>query len=328
MLRTHALATDRRSRAGFGIPSWAISGGVHLTLLLVLGLALPRTMPGGGAETDRPAGIVLRSSGESEADYLDADDLAAAEAQETSTPAERALDDLFDNAPPSDPTSALPAAPLLGPGANDPGGATNARELTASGGTPGGGASAGRGSTRVFGLTGTGFKFVYVFDRSGSMGGSGRSALAAAKAELLASLESLEPHHQFQIVFYNDEPARFQPDSQAWRLVFATPANKELAAQFLGGVKADGATEHERALMLALKLAPDVIFFLTDADQPVLNRTQLNRIAELNSGQTVINAIEFGLGPALSKDNFLSQLAGQNGGEHTYVDVSQLGVTR
>lgn len=328
MLRTHEFVTDRRSRTGFGIPSWAISGGVHLTLALILGFTLPRATPGGGSPTDRPAGIVLKSSGESSDDYLDADDVEAAKSPEVSSPAERALDDLFDDAPLTDPTAALPTAPTLGPGAPDPGGATSARELTTSGGSPSSAATAGRGSTRVFGLTGAGFKFVYVFDRSGSMGGSGRSALAAAKAELLASLESLEPHHQFQIVFYNDDPVRFQPDNQPWRLVFATPANKELAAQFIAGVKADGATEHERALMLALKLAPDVIFFLTDADQPVLNRTQLNRIAELNSGQTVINAIEFGLGPALSKENFLTQLAGQNGGEHTYVDVSQLGVTR
>jgi len=40
---------------------------------------------------------------------------------------------------------------------------------------------------RFFGAEGKGYKFVYVLDRSGSMGGSGAKALRAAKAELLAS---------------------------------------------------------------------------------------------------------------------------------------------
>jgi hypothetical protein len=38
----------------------------------------------------------------------------------------------------------------------------------------------------------------------------------------------------------------------------------------------------------------------------------------------VINTIEFGVGPALDRDNFMKRLARQNAGRHVYVDVTQL----
>ena len=56
----------------------------------------------------------------------------------------------------------------------------------------------GKGHTVLFGLVGEGYKFVYVIDRSGSMGGDGRQALRRAKAELIRSLKQLDKVHQFQ----------------------------------------------------------------------------------------------------------------------------------
>jgi hypothetical protein len=106
-------------------------------------------------------------------------------------------------------------------------------------------------------------------------------------------------------------------------LVFANDQNKTLAERFIGSVTADGGTAHEEALIKALHMAPDVIFFLTDADEPRLSATQLNRISKANKG-TVINAIEFGYGPTVENDNFLIRLARQNHGRHVYVDISQL----
>ena len=64
----------------------------------------------------------------------------------------------------------------------------------------------GTTSTGVFGVEGEGSKFVYVFDRSGSMQGFQGRPLAAAKRELITSLESLESVHQFQVIFYNERP--------------------------------------------------------------------------------------------------------------------------
>ena len=49
----------------------------------------------------------------------------------------------------------------------------------------------GKARVSLFGLVGEGYKFVYVFDRSGSMGGEGRESLRAVKAELIRSLKGL-----------------------------------------------------------------------------------------------------------------------------------------
>ncbi len=75
----------------------------------------------------------------------------------------------------------------------------------------------GKAHTSMFGVQAQGYKFVYVIDRSGSMGGSGPTALKAAKAELLASLNDLGQTHQFQIVFYNEKPALFNPTGDPHR---------------------------------------------------------------------------------------------------------------
>ncbi len=85
----------------------------------------------------------------------------------------------------------------------------------------GGGPLGGRARTSLYGIEADGYKFIYVFDRSGSMGGSGRNTpLSSAKANLLASLESLGDTHQFQIIFYNEKPTMFALAGHPDRLVF------------------------------------------------------------------------------------------------------------
>jgi hypothetical protein len=181
----------------------------------------------------------------------------------------------------------------------------------------------GQARTSVFGAEGEGRKFVYVFDRSGSMDGHGGAPLSAAKSELLASLQDLDETHQFQIIFYNERPRIFSPGGLPGRLVFGTEQNKVLAEKFVGSITADGATRHEDALNMALRMVPDVIFFLTDADEPRMSDQQLARIAKFNRG-TLINTIEFGYGVELDGDNFLKKIARQNGGRHVYIDISRL----
>ncbi len=78
---------------------------------------------------------------------------------------------------------------------------------------------------------------------------------------------------------------------------------------------------------MALNLQPDVVFFLTDADEPELTSAELQQVRRWNQG-SAINAIEFGFGPQTRKDNFLVRLARDNGGQHVYVDVSTLGERR
>jgi hypothetical protein len=180
----------------------------------------------------------------------------------------------------------------------------------------------GKTQTRFFGLVGEGYKFVYVFDCSGSMGESNRAALRAAKAELAASLKHLDTVHQFQIIFYNERPVLFTPAGNNGRLVFATEQNKEQAIKFTDAIPADGGTDHEAALKLAIRLRPDVVFFLTDGDDPKLTPRQLEKIRDLAAG-IKIHTIQLGAGPRPTGDNFLVDLAHQNGGQHAYVDISK-----
>jgi hypothetical protein len=178
--------------------------------------------------------------------------------------------------------------------------------------------------TSVFGIKGRGSKFVYVFDRSASMSGFEGRPLRAAKRELVASLQSLRGVHQFQIIFYNQNPALMTLSrGQAPKLFFADDEGKQLAENFVRGVVADGGTRHLEALKLALQMRPDVIFFLTDADEPRLTNSELAQIRQLNHG-TVINAVEYGAGPSFGERTFLQQLAEQNDGQHRYVDVTEL----
>ncbi len=309
------------------LPSWLLSVTLHMAILLALGLML-RIAPRQGAATERTAevGIVLKhQDGDGEAFQGQpgtAEATAANRAADTTS-----LEELLSDQPPVDPSNVLPKARgIIGAGALADGGVAGAGDA-ASG--PRGRTGPGKGGARlrVFGVEGQGYKFVYVFDRSGSMGGSGRSALGAAKAEMLASLDSLDTNHQFQIIFYNDRPWIFNPSGRPGKLAFGNERNKTLARKFVGSITADGATRHEDALKLAIRWQPDVIFFLPDADEPRLSPRQLAEIRRMAGGIT-INTIEFGFGPQSDADNFLVKLARQNGGQHAYVDISRLRPTR
>ena len=170
--------------------------------------------------------------------------------------------------------------------------------------------------TQVFGVSGRGTSFVYVFDRSLSMQGA---ALVSAKRELLASIGQLQSVHQFQIVFYNENPKLMQPP----QLTFAGKEGLRQAESFLTGITASGGTDHMQALRLALKMSPDVIFFLTDADEPQLSQNDLKEIQRRSNG-AVINAIELKSGPERGIEHALQKLAEQNRGQYKYVDVTKL----
>ena len=199
---------------------------------------------------------------------------------------------------------------------------------------PGGGATGGptagqvlgqanQARTTVFGVTGQGRRFAYVFDRSGSMSGFQGRPLAAAKRELLASVNDLGEQHQFLIIFYNfdQEVFRFRGGPASW--VWATDDAKDAARLFVDeSIEAFGSTRHIPPLKMALGMRPDVIFFLTDASG---EQSDLSQIARFNDGACVIHVIEFGSGAADTSRSAFRQLAEQNQGQHVYVDVRRLG---
>jgi hypothetical protein len=314
---------DRFNRAA--VPAWLMSLGLHAALFVTLAVAFKVTPRGTGLESPRAVGVVLRhTSAENpeQAYYEEQGDSSEADNQTAASNSSSPLDDAAASATAAATAPAPSAADVLGPGANALGSSMPGGTGLLAGSSGSRGPLGGQARTQVFGIPADGYKFVYVFDRSGSMGGQGARALNRAKAELLASLESLGETHQFQIIFYNERPTIFNLAGQPGRLVFGNHPNKAQAHKFVQGIVADGGTEHEPAILAALKLSPDVIFFLTDADQPELTPTQLRKIADRNRHGTVINTIEFGAGPRLG-ENFLSRLAAQNGGQYRYVDITK-----
>ncbi len=179
----------------------------------------------------------------------------------------------------------------------------------------------GRARVRVFGVEGVGNKFVYLFDRSVSMDGP---LLAAAKEQLIASLESLESVHQFQIVFFNYEVQLWDITRGQNRIAFATDRNKQLARQYVRGITAMGGTLRREALRRAIAMRSDAIFFLTDTDTPMAAGDVASAIRRARRNSTAIHTIEFGFNASQSKENFLTQLAQATGGQYDYVDTSKL----
>lgn len=301
------------------VPAWAMSIVLHAVGLMMLALLMREGEFDGGGEPDRSVGIAMVKMVDGQREYYPAEssDAAAPSSTESQSTGE-ALPEASDL--PFDLSGALPSSEndiLSGSLGEALPGATEMSEETGHSSGPIGDSA----ETSIFGIKGEGTEFIYVFDRSGSMDGR---PLRASKRALLASLDDLGDTHRFQIIFYNETPRPFVAAGDIPRLYFGDDRGTGLAKRFVERMTASGATRHMPALEMGLRLHPDVIFFLTDADEPQLSPDELIRVERLNQGLTVIHAIEFGYGPSPGGNDFLRQLAQRNGGQHTYVDVSRL----
>jgi hypothetical protein len=186
-------------------------------------------------------------------------------------------------------------------------------QVVAGGSTSGGDVGAARDGpgASLFAAGGSARKIVYVIDRSLSMGVSG--ALDAARRELLAGLEALPPDAEFQVIFYarDAEPLDLGGGTG---LLPATPENRRAVAELLPAIRATGATDHLHALRQALALRPEVIFFVTDADD--LTPEQVRAATLLNQGRAAIHPVELRDGPPGRDDAPLRQLAQLNRGTY------------
>ena len=209
---------------------------------------------------------------------------------------------------------ALPGPQTTGqgliPGAGSGGG-------TGVGGGSGGGAGRGIGpGTQFFGARDHAHSFAYVIDCSGSM--ATRNSLDVAKREMLSSINQLPPDAQFAVIFYNLQ-ARMLSDPQGRKgLMTATTTNKARVQTQLETISPVGGTDHMLALREALKLKPEVIFFLTDAD--LMTNGDVDEILT-EVGATRIQAVEFGRGIVLGQRTPLGRLATATGGSYLYIDV-------
>ncbi|WP_157506560.1 VWA domain-containing protein [Gemmata obscuriglobus] len=101
---------------------------------------------------------------------------------------------------------------------------------------------------------------VYLIDCSGSMGAAGKSA--AARSALLATLARQPATVRFQVIAYDSTPRALVSGGT----VLATPENIQAASARLDRAEPRGSSKHLIALRAALDLRPDVVVWLTDAD--------------------------------------------------------------
>jgi hypothetical protein len=317
----------RRMNAGRPLPAWVFSIATHLTLAVILALTIRAVPRGAAVEPARGAGIVLLQKHQGQREYFH--EPGDWETDSPSTSQDAAPQSLAaalptPERPPAEVVGVLPAGeqPFMA-GADLAAALPGADGLTTGAARPrdfGGGVQ-----TSIFGVQGAGSKFVYVFDRSSSMEGFEGRPMAAAKHELIASLGDLREVHQFQVIFYNDRVTicNAAPGLPS-KLLYGNERDRSLAIEFVRGMRGAGGTRHFEALLAALNMAPDVIFFLTDAGEPALSAAEMEQIRRANRrAGASINTIEFGVGPP-GGDNFLKRLAAQNNGRHGYVDVTRL----
>lgn len=162
----------------------------------------------------------------------------------------------------------------------------------------------------------TGRRFVFIIDRSQSMGGQGLGVLSRAQTELTNAIQQLKPNHEFQIVAYHSRTVTISER----RLLVANEANKALAKPFLQRLAAFGATEHNYGINAALAFRPDSVVLLTDGGYPGLSASQMKQIRR-SASNAEFHCIQFGLGPQQESANFMTRLASQCNGTFRYINV-------
>lgn len=215
---------------------------------------------------------------------------------------------------------------LIGPGefigggrAPSSSGASSLIKPTEAGGATRIGGTGGPGETAFMNISGVGKMFVYVIDTSSSMTGS---RLKVAQGQLKASLRLLQPNQKFSVIFFNEYRERLKlrrNDDQP--VYFATDVNKELAGHQVDRVTADRGTVPLPAILEAISLKPDVIYFLTDGDESELSPAEMAQVRQL-SGSITIHVIKLGDGTLSSLSrSWLERLAHQSNGEYREINI-------
>jgi hypothetical protein len=339
---------------------WAVSLTLHVGLFFIVGMTLKGCQPGNtgqaGGEVFRDIGLFVvegadegeadaglaPGSGDSDVTHLVQEQPLDESTTETSVPDRQQnrvpteapditslLDqDPFDSAATANAASESTLPQMIGPGEAIGGGRVQSSSGTGSlikpstqGGTARVSGTGGPGETTFMNISGVGQTFVYIIDTSSSMAGN---RLKVAQGQLKASLRLLQSNQQFAVIFYNDEYRERlklrRADGPA--MYFATDVNKELAGHEVDRITADRGTAHMPALIEAISLKPDVIYFLTDGDEPELSPAQLAEIRRL-AGSITIHVIKFGDGTLSSRGpSWLERLASQSNGEYRPINIS------
>ena len=330
------------------LPSSLISMGVHITVLLLVGLSFRGCDHGppvqAGGQNFREIGLAIVNDNSTPVSDLPAQNPQDTDVVQPAVPEPQApqrsvvptevpnVSELLNQnrikSNSTDSDSQVDLSNTVGPG-RPIGGLPEVGgglvELIRPQGTSGQGSSGsltpGPGQTSFMDVVGNGRSFVYVIDTSSSMSHGQR--LELAKSQLKGSLRLLKPNQRFQVLFYNQSVTQMQLRRRAAEDMYvATTVHVQLAAAEIDRVTANSGTAHLPAIERALLLMPDVIYFLTDGDQPSLSAEQLAQIRKRNAARTQIHVIEFASGARESRNvTWLQQLASQSGGQYRYIPV-------
>jgi hypothetical protein len=187
-------------------------------------------------------------------------------------------------------------------------------------GTPGGGGIGPKGP--VFGNGGNAREIVFLCDATGSM----LNKMATLKDELNKAVVGLRPIQSFDIIFYQDvKVEQFQKT-----LVPATPEIKRKAGTYLEGVTSEGTTDPIPALEAALKLKPQLLYFLTDAADFPDTKAVTDTIAKYNKDNKIkINTILFVEDKTeheknLDSEGLMKGIAEKSGGRFRWVEMDAI----
>jgi hypothetical protein len=187
-------------------------------------------------------------------------------------------------------------------------------EGLAMGGKAEGEGTGGSAAAEFFGIGGYGQTFVYVVDASDSMNENGK--FDRARYELLHSIEQLASDQKFFVIFYND--GAYPMDAE--EPVLATEDALSKVADWVNHVEANNGTNPLPALLHALSMRPDAIYFLSDGQfDPVtiqILRARNKPSKRIGHRQIPIHTVAF---VDYLTIGIMRTIARDSGGEHRFV---------
>ena len=154
-------------------------------------------------------------------------------------------------------------------------------------------------------------ELIFVLDTSGSMAGP---SIVQAREALILAISRLTEHDRFNVVEFNSEAS-----SLFGRAEMADIEHRKRAIRFVSSLKADGGTEIEKALDLALDGKNNherirQVMFLTDGS--VGNEKELLAMIASRLGDTRLFTVGIGSAP---NSYFMSRAAVMGRGSYTYI---------
>lgn len=178
------------------------------------------------------------------------------------------------------------------------------------------------------GVEGGGNHFIYLVDSSKSM-----RNFNEARNELLRSVEALQAHQRFYVVFYDQNPdymrlAESQIDEPS--SVLATAANKRALRQWAMTIQQQPGKSPTEVLPFAFKLRPDVIFLLSDGEFAAQTEEVIRKHNRRDNlfGETgpisIIHTIRYpgySAAEARNAEEQMKRIAAENGGQYRNIVI-------